>query len=177
MARRSSGGRSAPVHNGGESMLGGIGSTIAQGVAFGTGSVVATGLGCNNGYHGVFRFGGIAMHLGIKLREILMKGADPILVVVAREDATEGEDDDQEKGSAQGEAKGGSRCIDGWQRKIWTLHDPVKKGECSLELEPGSSLVPQSEETLSEAWSVEQKPQWWEEMPSVTMRRSDNLDK
>ncbi|KAL9284897.1 hypothetical protein ACSQ67_024721 [Phaseolus vulgaris] len=63
MARRSSGGRSArpapraaprpapqparnapppaPVQSGGGSMLGGIGSTIAQGMAFGTGSAVA----------------------------------------------------------------------------------------------------------------------------------------
>ncbi|KAK7333650.1 hypothetical protein VNO80_30427 [Phaseolus coccineus] len=47
-------------------------------------------------------FGRIGMHLGIELRERLAKGADPIPMVVEGEEATEGEDDDQEKGSAQG---------------------------------------------------------------------------
>lgn len=61
----------------------------------------------------MFRFGGIGgMHLGIGMRERLTKGTDLVPVVAAREDATEGEDDDQEKGSAQGEAKGRSRCVD-----------------------------------------------------------------
>lgn len=46
-------------------------------------------------------------------------------MVAAREDATEGEDDDQEKGSAQGEAKGRSRCVDVWRRNIRALHDAV----------------------------------------------------
>ncbi|KAK7334796.1 hypothetical protein VNO80_26561 [Phaseolus coccineus] len=102
-------------------------------------------------YHGVFRFGGIGMHLEIELRERLMKGADPIPVVAAREDATKGENDDQEKGSAQGEAKGGSRCVTVWWRKIQALHDAVTKGESSSELEPvGSSLVP-----LPKTWLLE----------------------
>lgn len=44
-------------------------------------------------------------------------------MVAAREDATQAEDDDQEECSAQGEAKGRSRCIHvvGW-RKILALH-------------------------------------------------------
>ncbi|KAK7333645.1 hypothetical protein VNO80_30422 [Phaseolus coccineus] len=53
-------------------------------------------------YRGLFRFGRIGMHLGIGLRERLAKGADPIPMVVEGEELTEGEDDDQEKGSAQG---------------------------------------------------------------------------
>jgi len=79
-------------------------------------------------YRGGFRFGGIGMHLGIglRLRLRLTNGAEPIPVVAAREDATEGEDDDQEKGSAQGEAKGGSRSVDVWRRrKIRGVHDAV----------------------------------------------------
>jgi len=65
------------------------------------------------------------MHLGIGMRERLTEGTDPVPVVAAREDATEGEDDDQEKGSAQGEAKGRSRCVDMRRRDIRAFHDAV----------------------------------------------------
>jgi len=54
--------------------------------------------------------------------------------------------------------------------KIRTLHDAVMKGESSLELGlVGSSLAPQPEEMLLEAWSMEQELQRWE-MSSTTMR-------
>lgn len=75
------------------------------------------------GYLGVLRFGGWGRHLGFGIRERLTEGTHPIPMVAAREDATQGEDDDQEKGSAQGEPKGRSRCVHvGWRRKILALH-------------------------------------------------------
>jgi len=74
-------------------------------------------------YLGMLRIGGWGRHLGVGMRERTTEGTDPIPMVAAREDATEGEDDDQEKDSAQREPKGRSRCVHvGWQRKILVLH-------------------------------------------------------
>jgi len=43
-------------------------------------------------------------------------------VVATGEDAAEAEDDDQEEGSAQGEAEGRSRCVHAGWREILALH-------------------------------------------------------
>lgn len=44
-------------------------------------------------------------------------------MVATREDTTQAKNDDQEKGSAQRETKGRSRCIHvGWCKMILTLH-------------------------------------------------------
>lgn len=43
-------------------------------------------------------------------------------MVATGEDAAEAEDDDQEEGSAQGEAEGRSRCVHAGWREILALH-------------------------------------------------------